>query len=314
MKSIKIQKTKLNRNDKNKENTKTAILASGKIAYCVGASIGLTPNILYTTNYVLVIGTQLYIVVKSFLLASWMNEVENEHLHLNLCSATNDRIITLGQVKLYIELSDLCTMTKLNEIESLSVSMLIGTDFMDKHVTSIYITKRKLKPLSSGRIAILSIGGQGQIAKSVALSHKEKEDHGSDYIRGSEMNNNVRLTVENRTEIQSHSVQKELFVSKGLWLIYFEQNKQLARREQLTFPKGIMEALPFGTFNVLIVNSATSEINTLKYMVIPQRSNILSIIVDIEVSYQQSLVDNNQKKYASIVPTNASQGTLEATQ
>lgn len=44
--------------------------------------------------------------VRSLLPVSWINEVSSEG-SLNLCSAANDPIVTLGQIELYVRHVDL---------------------------------------------------------------------------------------------------------------------------------------------------------------------------------------------------------------
>lgn len=94
-KITKNRKIKLSTNENNKENTKKAKLACGKAVYCICDSIGVTRNVLCTTSYLLATDTQRYLVAKSFLSISWINEINNEH-NLNLFSATNDPFIIFG--------------------------------------------------------------------------------------------------------------------------------------------------------------------------------------------------------------------------
>lgn len=71
-----------------------------------------------------------------------------EKHNLNLYSAKNDPTITFGQIKLNIESGQNCAKTIFSVVESLSANTHIGTNFMDKYVTSIHPTKRRLKPFS----------------------------------------------------------------------------------------------------------------------------------------------------------------------
>lgn len=59
-------------------------------------------------------------------------------------------------MNLYTRLSDLRNKTTFNTVEAISVNILIKTDFMDKYATSIYLSKRSLKPLSSRLNAAIS--------------------------------------------------------------------------------------------------------------------------------------------------------------
>lgn len=84
-----------------------------------------------------------------------MGQVEKEY-NLYLYPATNDSIVTLKHINIYLRLGDLWTETSFVVVEALSVNILIGTNFMDKYVRSIYPIERILKPLGSKLIAILS--------------------------------------------------------------------------------------------------------------------------------------------------------------
>lgn len=55
-----------------------------------------------------------------------------------------------------------------NVVENLSVKLLTGTNIMDKFVTSIYPAKRRLKPLRSKMMAILSIEASAKLAAATA--------------------------------------------------------------------------------------------------------------------------------------------------
>lgn len=67
----KERKNKPNINEKNKENTTRGMLASGKTAYCISASIEVIPNVLCTTNCLLDTGELINLVSKGFLSAFW---------------------------------------------------------------------------------------------------------------------------------------------------------------------------------------------------------------------------------------------------
>lgn len=83
-----------------------------------------------------------------------------------------------------------------------------------------------------------------------------------------------------------------LDISTGLGLINFEQDEKLAQSEQLTFPEEIKEVLPSYPFYIFIAISTYAKIHMQRHMVIDQSNIILSTIIDREVAYQKSLLDN----------------------
>lgn len=90
----------------------------------------------------------------------------------------------------------------------------------------------------------------------------------------------VELRATKLPSIKPSSTQMVLVVSKAREPIYFKQNGQLARREQLLLAKGVMESLPNCLFYTLIVNSTNAEIHMPDYMVISRSSNTLITVVD----------------------------------
>lgn len=83
--------------------------------------------------------------------------------------------------------------------------------------------------------------------------------------------------------------------------LYFEEDQQLASREQLIIGKWTTEVLPNRAFYILIVKSENAEIHTPMHMVIIQLNNALPTIVDPDVTWQQFLVDIQLK--VSVVKT-----------
>lgn len=120
-------------------------------------------NVFHVTNCWLDTGVQPNMVARIFLHASFMEEVRNEH-SLALCSATNDPIATLRQIELYLGYGDFCAKTISIMVKILSRNVVIGTDFKDKNVTTIYPMERQLKQLRSRQIAILFNRCLGQVS------------------------------------------------------------------------------------------------------------------------------------------------------
>lgn len=123
--------------------------------------------------------------------------MKNEQ-NVNLLSSMDGQIITLGKVDPYIRLGNLRAKTTFNVIEAIFVNIVVGTNFMDKHVTSIHFTKRWLIPRRSRLTVILSSRASDKLAITTALSQEEKEHCHSDYNYGSEMIYTVKLRVAKR--------------------------------------------------------------------------------------------------------------------
>lgn len=150
-----------------------------------------------------------------------MGKVKNKH-NLSLCPETNDPILTLEQVNLYLRLGDLCTEATFVVIEILSVNILIGHSLMDKYVKSINSTERRPKQLNSRSNLIISTGASDKLAIAATSSKEEKEHR----IHASEQNITIKLRVTGQTSIKLHSIQKVLVVSTGQELIYFETDEK----------------------------------------------------------------------------------------
>lgn len=163
--------------------------------HLVHASTEIVENLLHKTNCLSRTGVQPRLVVRSFLPASWMIEVRNEH-SMNLCYAMNERTITLGQIKLYRRRGDLCAKKIINVVKTLSVNIIIAIYFIDKYLTSMYPTERRLKPPRSRPDAILLAGGSDKLAVPTALAQQEKSLRDCNYNRKSETKN--KRQVQNR--------------------------------------------------------------------------------------------------------------------
>lgn len=82
---------------------------------------------------------------------------------------------------LYIGLGDLCAKTIFNIVETLSINIVIGTDFVDKIVKSIHLTRSWLKLLPSTSIAMFSNGPSEKRAVATKLPQQDKERHDSNH-------------------------------------------------------------------------------------------------------------------------------------
>lgn len=122
------------------------ILANGKTSYCVRASIRVTENVLYTTNFLLHTGAQSRSVAKGFLPDLWIKEIRDGE-DLNLCSTIKDPIIVLGKIDLFITPGDQRTKSAFSVVEMLLMKTSIEACFIVKYVTGINPTERKLTPL-----------------------------------------------------------------------------------------------------------------------------------------------------------------------
>lgn len=91
---------------------------------------------------------------RSYFSVSWMKDVRNEH-NLKPCFATNDPIITLGKIELYLKLDVVRVKTIFTVVETFPVNVIIVTEFMDKYVLVIHLQKDSSSP-SSKLIAIFS--------------------------------------------------------------------------------------------------------------------------------------------------------------
>lgn len=147
-----------------------------------------------------------------------MEDVRIGH-SLYLCSATNGPIVSLGRIKLYQGFGDLRVKTIFIVIETLSVDILIGTDFLDKYATGSYSTEKQLKLLLSITIAILSTRVSDKLTISTTSMQQEEERPDSNYICKSK--NTVKLGVAKQTASKPNSMKKVLSVSRGQELMYF---------------------------------------------------------------------------------------------
>lgn len=155
-------------------------------------------------------------------------------------------------------------------VETLSVNILIGNNFMLKYVTSIYTTERWFKPLSSRRIAIHLTEGSDKLVLATTSGEGKEKRRDSDYIHKSVMKSTAKLRYAKQTSIKPGSMKKELVISIGRGLTYFEKDEHSPRREQLMFTKGTTEILPNHLFYILIGNSINAEIHNPEHMVISQ--------------------------------------------
>lgn len=124
------------------------ILAKGKISYYINEPFGVTKSVLCTTNRLFDTGAQPNLVAKRFLTVPWIKKMRNKQ-ELNLCSATNDPVIILRQTSLRKRLGRLQTYVTFNVMETLSVNIIIGKNFIDKYVTGIHPFERKVKLFES---------------------------------------------------------------------------------------------------------------------------------------------------------------------
>lgn len=67
--------------------------------------------------------------------------------NLNLRFATNDPMLTIGQLELYLTFRYLLPKKIFSVVETLLVTILIETMFKDTYVTSICPTERRAKPI-----------------------------------------------------------------------------------------------------------------------------------------------------------------------
>lgn len=132
-------------------------------------------------------------------------KVRIEH-SLHLCSVTNNPIITLGKIKIYLTPSGLRVETILNMVETLSVNILIGSNLVDKYVTKIYPTERQLRPLLSRPITILSKKASERLFIATAKAQQEEERHAINNILESEIKPTFKLRVARQTPNKPNSM------------------------------------------------------------------------------------------------------------
>lgn len=134
----------------------------------------------------------------------------------------NDPIITSGQIEVYTRISDLYAKKTFDVVQTLTVNSLFGTNLMDSYVISSYHMELQLKLLRSWPIAILSAEASKKLAIAAVSSREEEERHDSNQIRGSDINNKVKLRVAKQTSFNQQSRQVVLVESTGRGLIYFK--------------------------------------------------------------------------------------------
>lgn len=222
-----------------------------------------------------------------------MEKVRNEH-SLNLCSATNDKIITLGLSELYVKPSDIRAKIESIVIKGFPVNILIRTDCMGEYVTGGYPTKRQLKALRSKPSAILSTGVSDRRTIATASALYEEESHDTNCTGEGETKKTFRLRVTKQPSDKLNSPYRVIRVSKRQVIMYFEHDEDLGQLEQLTFGRGTMEVHYIRLLSTSIVKLTNSEIHISRNIAIGQSNNTLSIIVDPEFTWQQLLVDNHQ--------------------
>lgn len=152
---VQKQRKKLNKRRKELRTYRNTYKTSLKTVYCVRVAVGIMENVSHTNNCLLNADTQLDLVTSRFLPASWMEEVRNKH-SCNLCSATNDLIVILAQIELYVRLLNLRGMNISIVIDTMSINNLIGNYFMDKFGTGIHPMERMINSLRSRSITIHS--------------------------------------------------------------------------------------------------------------------------------------------------------------
>lgn len=167
--NTKLRKTNLNTNQEKKGNTKTFILRSKKL------------HIVCTVNWIsskCIIYNQLPFRHRRAAKPSrerfpshFINKSRIRHI-LNMYYAMKDPIISLEQIELYLEFSELRAKTTINVVLTRSVKILIGTDFMDAYVKSIYRTERRLRPLRSRWIDILPRGTSEKLDIAISLTQE----------------------------------------------------------------------------------------------------------------------------------------------
>lgn len=77
---------------------------------------------------------------------------------------------------------------------------------MDKYATGIYPTERRLRPLLSRSIAILSVGVSEKLAIATESALEEEERHDSNYTLESIMKNTVKLRVAKKASIKLNNM------------------------------------------------------------------------------------------------------------
>lgn len=82
-----------------------------------------------------------------------------------------------------------------NVVKTLSVHILIGADFIDKYVTGIYPSGRRLKPTNSITIAMILTGALDELGIAIASAQEEANRRHSDYTREAEIKINAKLEV-----------------------------------------------------------------------------------------------------------------------
>lgn len=156
----------------NKKITKTIYVKKEKSVYQVRSSIVIKKNVINSTNVLLSTCAQSNLVDSSFLFDSQWEEVRNKN-NLKLGSAKNDPLVPLEQVEIYLGPGDRHAKTPFIVIDTLPVENLIGADFIDKHITGIYKIERKLDPLCSKLIPILSTAASEKLAFVTASAQQK---------------------------------------------------------------------------------------------------------------------------------------------
>lgn len=74
-----------------------------------------------------------------------MDEKVRKQHYVKVCSTTNNRVITLGQIGPYLKICDFRAKAIFKVVENLSVNILTRTDFMKMYVTSIYPYRKMVR-------------------------------------------------------------------------------------------------------------------------------------------------------------------------
>lgn len=117
-------------------------------------SIGFKSNNMHLVTYLLDTGAKPNLTLKDILRTEWLSKISEEVQPL-LLSVSKDRLKAKDNIILHIRVGNLLTTVLFTAVENLPINVLVGTEYIDKHILAILPDKQKVTVQKSTPVAIV---------------------------------------------------------------------------------------------------------------------------------------------------------------
>lgn len=214
----------------------------------------------------------------------------------NLRSANNSKLNVRGLITFFVQIGELTVPVQFGVIDDLVTDVLLGTDYIDRHIHAILPKTRKIVPNNSPSVAILAIGDRTvpvtlmKKDEPYGLPHSASEMIGQSKTEEVDCSTNcvphqrsgkriVRASQYVQLKPWTETVLSVTSKAAGLW--YVESHPGTVHRNCTMTARGVMNIVPNEPFNVLMANLTDRSVDVHKGMKVALATDMPGTIVQL---------------------------------